>query len=254
MREWLENDSVYHAIMNGALWVAFLAALSTDRWPNWAWLAGSITGASAIIAAVVYVTVVVCKQNVEIQLSGGENSSLQDQPVEAFEQPEQGADTLTENTIKSAQVNYEVYRFLVEHWRKELTTNYDVLLEAISNRLNVNEWALSNQTMSSRIVKGFYHIPHHGRRSDIYSLWMLHHAAQAGARSVQPQRRALSLEKEDEAPGRVVVTVGSVQIEISDDENQNTTNINIKSPKRTVVTSTTETSQSENTQRPRIYH
>lgn len=56
MKSWLRNDRVYQSTMNGALLVVFLAALSTGRWPQFDWVAGSITVIAVLIAAAVYMT------------------------------------------------------------------------------------------------------------------------------------------------------------------------------------------------------
>jgi len=59
IRWWLQNDKVYQAIMSGALFIVFVAALMTSHWPQLSVVAGSITAIMVSIVAVVYWVAVV---------------------------------------------------------------------------------------------------------------------------------------------------------------------------------------------------
>ena len=63
MKSWLRDDRVYQAIMNGALWIVVIAALSTTKWPQFGWITGSITAVLVVIVAAVYWIAVVTNDN-----------------------------------------------------------------------------------------------------------------------------------------------------------------------------------------------
>jgi voltage-gated potassium channel len=54
MKSWLQDNDVYHGIMNSALCVVVFAALATGEWPQFSWVGGSITLIAVVIAASVY--------------------------------------------------------------------------------------------------------------------------------------------------------------------------------------------------------
>lgn len=54
MRAWLAKRRVYQLILNGCLWVAVLASLSTRALPEIEWLAGCIVLLCGIVALTVY--------------------------------------------------------------------------------------------------------------------------------------------------------------------------------------------------------
>jgi hypothetical protein len=63
MKSWLRDDRVYQAIMNGALWIVVIAALSTTKWPQLSWFTGSITAVLVVIVATAYWIAVVSNDN-----------------------------------------------------------------------------------------------------------------------------------------------------------------------------------------------
>ena len=77
MKSWLRE--AYQAVMNGALWLVFIAALSTSKWPTFDWVTGSLTAVLVVIVAVVYWIAVVTNDDIQPDsTTQRENAALPD--------------------------------------------------------------------------------------------------------------------------------------------------------------------------------
>jgi hypothetical protein len=235
MKSWLRDDGVYQAIMNGALWIVVIAALSTTKWPQLGWLMGAITAVLVVIVATVYWIAVVTNgndkpnstsQRPDTQLSTqneaqGEQNLAQERPA-----PPQRREEIVAAHWSALSKNLEALR--AQNLEVQNKT-YEVLRRRVAQIIAENESTNFDElTLRNWVV----HAPHHG--------------AQFG--SLKSHRRASTstlariAAGEEETSGKVVVTVGSVRIEIQEDDPNKTTNVHITSPK-TVVANVIETEQ-----------
>jgi hypothetical protein len=250
MKSWLRDDRVYQAIMNGALWIVVIAALSTTKWPQLSWLAGSITAVLVVIVATVYWVAVVTNDNDNLnstaqrqstQLATGEEAQGRRNVAQERPSPEQRREEITEAYWNALSKNLEAVR------NKNVEVLRSKTYEVLRRRL-----ALINEDEASRIWTSNFdelmlrnwlvHTPHHG----------------AELRALKSHRRAFTTRTlariaagEEETSGKVVVMVGSVRIEIQEDDPNKTTNVHITSPK-TVVTNVTDIAE-RSQQKPQEY-
>jgi hypothetical protein len=94
----------------------------------------------------------------------------------------------------------------------------------------------------------------------IFRNWVVSAPHQGDLSSLKSHRRAFTARTlariaagEEETSGKVVVTVGSVKIEIQEDEPTKTTNVHITSPKTAVVTNVGDTTAESSQQNPREF-
>lgn len=250
MKSWLRDDRVYQAIMNGALWTVVIAALSTTKWPQLSWFTGSITAVLVVIVATVYWIAVVSNDNDKpestaqrqsTQLATGEEAHggrnvAQERPS-AEQQREEIAETylkvLNNNLEALHNKNVEVRSKTYELLHRTLAQINEDQVRRIS-RLYFDELMLRN-----RLV----HASHHS--AELRPL-KSHRAARFTTHTL-----ARIAAGEEETSGKVVVMVGSVRIEIQEDDPNKTTNVHITSPK-TVVTNVTDTAE-RSQQKPQEY-
>lgn len=241
MKSWLRDDRVYQAIMSGALWIVVIAALFTTKWPQLSWLTASITALLVVVVAAVYWIAVVTNDN-------GKPKSTTQQPST---QPATGEDAQGGRNVTQERLSREQQREAIDeaYWNavgKNLHElrykNSETLHEVLRRR-----FTQINEDERGRIWTGNFdevmlrnwlvHAPHHG----------------AELRPLKSHRRAFTTHAlariaagEEETSGKVVVMVGSVRIEIQEDDPSKTTNVHIMSPKTVdtnVVTDTAERSQ-----------
>lgn len=256
MKSWLRDDRVYQAIMNGALWIVVIAALSTTKWPQLSWLTGSITAVLVVIVATVYWIAVVTNDNDKpdstaerqsTQPATGEEAKGGPNVAQERPSPEQQREQIAA-ALNAISKNLEVLR----HKNAELLRRQIVLraqiYEVLRRRLvQINEdeagriWTSNFDELTLR--NWLVHAPHHG----------------AELRYLKSHRRAFTTRTlariaaaDEETSGKVVVMVGSVRIEIQEDDANKTTNVQITSPK-TAVTNVTETAAERSQQKPQEY-
>jgi hypothetical protein len=205
--------------MNGTLWTAFLAALASGRWPQLGWAAGCVTAVMVLVAAIVY-----C---ITPRDDEGERN-----------RPETRKTSATENALGA-----------VEEVRGRAGDQMSERREEIARAELALQWthfarhALLSDEVARWSVKWFAQ----SRRSEWEKLYLFYSAHHHAAEISKPHRllfaqgagksgsRILPISSGEEDLTRFVFTVGSVTIEITDDD-QKTTNIHITSQKTTVVT------------------
>jgi hypothetical protein len=218
MKSWLRNDRVYQTIMNGALLVVFLAALSTGKWPQFGWVAGSITVIMVLVVAAVYITAA-CGSDKEKYAAEEDHISTPPTKEEFAESTQQQVTTLLQAGLVQER------RLLQERLAQE------------RRLLHITTAALARDA--------------HRRYEMLYSKWlqdtthetaanlilrnMLEHTT--SARAAARKRAVETVNFTEDATGLLVVTVGPVRIEIQEQE----TKVHITSPKTTVVTSAMDT-------------
>jgi hypothetical protein len=199
MKAWIRNDRVYQTIMNGALLVVFLAALSTGKWPQLAWVSGSITVIMVLIAAAVY-SIAACDNNKEKQAAAESVPQKETENVELKEQRRLMAARLLGERIAA-----EAFVAGAQQLRKQ-----DLLL--------YSQWLEMMRPDTTR------------ETADVILRNTLAHKSHA--RPVVRKRAVERINFSEDETGRLTVTVGPVRIEIQDEE----TNVHITSSKTTVVT------------------
>jgi hypothetical protein len=230
MKSWLREDRVYQAIMNGALWLVFIAALSTTKWPELSWITGSITAVLVVIVTAVYWIAVVTnddnasasrRQRPSTTLADAAESQRERNVVQERHLPSQEEDIVAALDSKLALLRRQNLETLEALRRKHL----ELLLRITDTEPNTIR--ASNLDELRLLRNWVVHAPHHG--------------ADFGA--VRSHRRAFSTRTlvsaavggEDDTSGKVVVMVGSVRIEIQEDDPNKTTNVHITSPKSVVT-------------------
>jgi hypothetical protein len=249
MKSWLRDDGVYQAIMNGALWIVVIAALSTTKWPQLGWLMGAVTAVLVVIVATVYWIAVVTNENdkpnstwqrPDTQLSTPNEAQGQRNPAQEHPAPPQRREEILEAYLSALNKNLETIR--AQNLEAQHNT-YQLLRRRVAQILAENDsaariWATNFDELTLR--NWVVHTPHHGAQFS----------------SLKSHRRAFTTSTlariaagEEETSGKVVVTVGSVRIEIEEDDPNKTTNVHITSPKTVVTTNVTDTAQRDQ-QRP----
>jgi hypothetical protein len=229
--------------MNGALWIVVIAALSTTKWPQLSWLTGSTTAVLVVIVATVYWIAVVTNDNDNDK----SDSTAQRQSTQlATGEEAQGGRNVAQERPSPQQQHEEITEAYLNALRKNIDTlrNNDAVLsrniyEFFHRRLAENTEDEPGRIWSSNfdevILRDWLvHVPHHG----------------AALGSLKSHRRAFTTRtlariaagEEETSGGKVVVMVGSVRIEIQEDDPNKTTNVHITSPK-TVVTNVTDTAE-----------
>jgi hypothetical protein len=230
-------------MMNGALWVVVIAALFTTKWPELAWVTGSITAVLVVIVAVVYWIAVVTNDNDRADSTAPRESVERTKAEQA-----QGARNVSQERHSPSQQREEI----AEAYWNALSRNLQVLR-------NKNLEALRSQTYEVMLHKHWRNLIEAETAGTIWATnfderilrnWLvhaLHHSSELS--SVKSHRRAFTTRTlasiaagEEETSGKVVVMVGSVRIEIQEDDPNKTTNVQITSPK-TVVTNVTHTEE-----------
>jgi hypothetical protein len=265
MKAWLRDDRVYQAIMNGALWIVVIAALSTTKWPELSWLTGSITVVLVVIVATVYWIAVV----INVNHNGEPDSAAQRRSTQLTEQEAQSERKVAEERPSPHQQ---------EALQTAVDSSHFPLVPQVMPHLRAGPFAPLTKPGSGKVAM----------RSEIYELlhrrlaqinkdqpgimwtsnfdeeimvrnWLGHFPHHGGElRSMKPHRRADTTHTlvriaagEEETSEKVVVMVGSVRIEIQEDDPNKTTNVHITSPK-TVVTNVTDTAEGSQ-QKPEEY-
>jgi hypothetical protein len=221
MKSWLRNDRVYQAIMNGALLVVFLAALSTGKWPQFGWVAGSITVIMVLVAAAVY-SIAACGSDKENHAPEDHISTPQKKEELAESAQLQVKELLQKRLLQEQRVLQEAHRLS----QGRLTT------EALARDAHKHY-----QMIYSKWFEAMHQDTTHETAANLILRNMLVHKshvrAAARRRAVETVRSSFT----EEATDLLVVTVGPVRIEIHEQE----TKVHITSPKTTVVTDATDT-------------
>jgi hypothetical protein len=218
MKAWLRNDRVYQTIMNGALLVVFLAALSTGKWPQFGWVAGSITVIMVLIVAAVY-SIAAC----------GSDKDENHAPDHVSTPPNK--DELVQSTELQASELLQK-RLLQEQQR--------LFRRLLQERLTAAALARDAHKQYQMISSNWFEAmgqdtTHETAAKNLLLRNMLVHKSHA--RAAVRRRAAETVSFTEEATDLLVVTVGPVRIEIHEQE----TKVLITSPKTTVVTGATDT-------------
>jgi hypothetical protein len=222
MKSWLRNDSVYQSIMSGALMIVFLAALSASHWPQLSVVAGLITAVVVGIVAVVYWAAVVCGDDDRADAERQSDVSVKQQETERDQKPVAG-------TRRAPLQRQEIFE---EYW-----TRYTDIVKQLQDakRIQDQRVALRQDAFVRDLQDAWVSYLGYAETSDVLRNWLVHqphHGSRlivgAGA-SLKSHRRAY------ETGEKVVVMVGSVRIEIQEDDPNKTTTIHITSPE-TIVT------------------
>jgi hypothetical protein len=216
MKSWLRNDRVYQTIMNGALLVVFLAALSTGKWPQLGWVAGSITVIMVLVVAAVY-SIAACGSDKE-ENHARDQVSTPPKKEELAESTELQARELLQKRLLQEQRLFRRLlqeRLTAEALARDAHKQYQMIY---SNWLEAMRQDTTQETAAKNLILGN----------------MLVHKSRT--RAVR-KRAAETVSFTEEATDLLVVTVGSVRIEIHEQE----TKVHITSPKTTVVTGATDT-------------
>jgi hypothetical protein len=224
---WLRKDSVYQSIMSGALLIVFLAALSSSHWPQLSVVAGLITAVTVGIVVVVYYwVVVVCGDD-------DRTNAERQQDVSAKQQTEKEQKPVTE-THREPQHHgiIERYEALLKMQGRNVivpSLEQDAFVWDIKGARE--EWVASRADVWLRYTRNWlaYEQAHHDSHLIAGARLKSHRRAYAAARTLGITAG------EDETNEKVVVTVGSVRIEIQEDDPNKTTTVHITSPK-TIVT------------------
>jgi hypothetical protein len=225
MMSWVQNERVYRTIMNGALWTAFLAALAATKWPELSWVAGGVTAVMVLIAATVY-----C---ITPREDKGEHNRPEDVKPAATEGAGVTAEELTRRSggeISQTQQGLKREADLTSQWAHLL------LLSASADEQSkwTRDWARRRSMLEHEIrqLRGAqwerFVVTHHA--ADFAKA----HRIYATLGSGKSGARMLPTPSQKEEAKSVVFNVGSVTIEIREEET--TTNIQITSRKSTVVT------------------
>jgi hypothetical protein len=225
MKSWLRNDRVYQTIMNGALLVVFLAALSTGKWPQFGWVAGSITVIMVLVAAAVY-SIAACGNDKENDAGDHISTPRKKEELAESTQQQPKALLLQERLLQERVVQERLLqervvqeRLLQERRRLELMTA--ALARDAHKRYEMlySKWLqdITQETAANLILRNM----------------LVHTSARAAVR----KRAAETVQFTENATGRMVVTVGPVIIEIEEQE----TKVHITSPKTIIVTDSTDT-------------
>jgi hypothetical protein len=250
MKSWLRDDRVYQAIMSGALWIVVIAALSTTKWPELGWLTGSITAVLVVIVSTVYWIAVVTndtdkpnstahRQSTQLatveDAQGGQDVSRQER-----HSPPQRREEIAEAYLSELSKNLEILR------NKNLEVLRDKTADVLRRRVS---WDIA-ETYNDRIFlttkfdelllrNWVLHQPHHGA----------HHLPKSDRRAMAARILAARGGGVEEGSGKVVVMVGSLRIEIQENDPNKTTNVHITSPK-TLVANVTDTEEERSRQKP----
>jgi hypothetical protein len=221
MTSWLRSERVYRSVMNGALWTAFLAALASGRWPQLGWAAGCVTAVMVVVAAIVY-----C-------ITPHDDERERNRP-ETLKTP------ATENASRAVQEVRGRATDQMSERREEITRTELASIWAHFERHTL----LSNEAARWSVKRAQSGSSEWEKWEKLYLLYSAQHYAAESSKthrllfasgSGKSGSRILPISSREEDLTRVVFTVGSVTIEITDDD-QKTTNIHITSPKTTVVT------------------
>jgi hypothetical protein len=211
MKSWLRNDRVYQTIMNGALLVVFLAALSTGKWPQFGWVAGSITVIMVLVAAAVY-SIAACGSDEEND--AGNHISTPPKKEE-----------LTESTQQQAKALLLQERLLQERVVQVERRHLELITAALARDAHKRYEMLYSKWLQDTTQETAAHL--------ILRNMLVHTSARAAVR----KRAAETVQFTENTTGRMVVTVEPVRIEIEEQE----TKVHITSPKTTIVTESTDT-------------
>jgi len=221
MIAWTRSDVAYKQIMNVALVIVILSALAAHEWPNVSIIAGTITIITTVAAVLLYIwdgkskegdekrnqplasretALDVRESSVHVE-AGRPASPVAPEPEGESASVERARAVLA---ARLALVNEELSARAMRYWDDALTVE----------RKNVAAW----HTQNFRDLRSVY-----GKAGPV--TWM---------REIETMETAKA-----NATGKVVVVVGSLTIEINEEE----TKIHVASPKTTVLT----TSVSDNT-------
>jgi hypothetical protein len=220
MSAWTRSDVAYKQIMNVALVIVILSALAAHEWPKVSIIAGTITIITTIAAVLLYIwdgkskegdekrsqplaseeTALDVRESVHVE-AGRPPSPVAPEPEEESATVERARAVLA---ARLALANEELSARAMRYWDAALTVE----------RKNVAAW----RTQNYRDLRSVY-----GKAGPV--TWM---------REIETMETAKA-----NATGKVVVVVGSLTIEINEEE----TKIHVASPKTTVLT----TSVSHNT-------
>jgi hypothetical protein len=241
MKSWLRKDNVYQSIMSGALLIVFLAALSASHWPQLSVVAGLITAVVVSIVAVVYWAAVVCGDDDRTNTERQSDVSVKQEETQREQKPFAG--TRREPLQKQEIVEEYVTRYAATLNRLQdagvATLEQDEFVRRVLLKGMTEEWVASRPDAWLRyseaghgLINWLVHQPHHGSHLIVGAGASLksHRQAYAAAR-----RLASTTAGEDEIGEKVIVTVGSVRIEIQEDDPNKTTTVHITSPE-TIVT------------------
>lgn len=230
MKSWLRDDRVYQAIMNGALWIVVIAALSTTKWPELGWLTGAITAVLVVIVATVYWIAVVTNdksnstsQRSDTQLSTRNEAQGPQNPAQVRPAPSERREEILEAYRTALIKNLEILR--AQNLEMQNKTS-EVLRRRVAQIIGENESAGTWTTNFDDLIlrNWVMHAPHHGAQFS---------SLKSHRRASTTRTLARIAADEEETSGKVVVTVGSVRIEIQEDDPNKTTNVQITSPKTT---------------------
>ena len=205
--------------MNGTLWTAFLAALASGRWPQLGWAAGCVTAVMVLVAAIVY-----C---ITPRDDDGERNNLETLKTPATENVSGAVQEVRSRASDQMSERRE------EITRAELASQWTHFARHALSSDDVARWSAKRFTQyrSSELRKLYVMYSSHHHAAEVSKTHRLLFAPGAG----KSGSRILPTSSSEDDLSRVVFTVGSVTIELTDDD-EKTTNIHITLPKTTVVT------------------
>jgi hypothetical protein len=240
MKSWFRDDRVYQAITSGALWIVVIAALATTKWPQLGWLTGSITAVLVVLVSYVYWIAVVINDNDKPDSTAQRQSTQPGTREEA-----QGSRNVAGEGASPAQQREEVTG---AYWNA-LSKNIEALQNKDGDVLRSKTYEVLNRRLA-QIYESEVGIWTSNFDELLLRDWLVrapHHGAEL--RPLKSQRRTFTTRtlavRDEETSGKVVVMVGSVRIEIQEDDPNKTTNVHVTSPKMIVanVTETVDRSQ-----------
>jgi hypothetical protein len=248
MKSWLRSDNVYQSIMSSALLIVFLAALSASHWPQLSVVSGVMTAVVVGIVAYVYCVVVVCGDDDRASAEQRPDVAARQQP-EKEQNPVSGAETSSHGPIQRQEgvENYGVFvkRLLDERVHAAPLTQHDLLREVLSK--TTREWS---DRWAAAVLSWSVDEPHHGSHL-IPVIPVIPGALKSHRRAYAVTRRLGSIAAGEQETGeKVVVMVGSVRIEIQEDDPNKTTTVHVSAPEPILTKVAVQDPNGESPNRP----